>query len=531
MGLAPIVLFVYNRPWHTEQTLKALMRNELADQSVLYIYADGPKENATEEELKKIEEVRQQIRKKKWCKEVHIIEAEKNKGLATSIIDGATEVVNKHGKIIVLEDDIVTSKGFLKYMNEALDLYEKNKKVFHISGYMYPHTEKLPNTFFFNVPLCWGWATWKRAWSNFNNDTDELIQRINKKKLWAKFNKFGSTFLADQLKANQTGTINSWFVKWHASVMLNNGFCLFPGMSTVNNIGFDSTGIHNGTTDAYLHQDLSEFVKIKNIALKESAKAEKIIKNFYCQLYLGKMPFTKRDRIKVGLLKIMPFKNALTKALSKIVVKTLPEVWILRDKDINWNLLKSFKEKTLMGKNTNIAHPYYLSAVQIGDYSYIAQNSVISKSVIGKFCSIGPNLLCGWGIHPTNGISTSPMFYSKIKQNGTTLSETNKITERKLITIGNDVFIGANVTILDGVTIGDGAVIGAGAIVSKNIPPYAIAVGSPIQIIRYRFEQNQIESLLKIKWWNFNEAELNDVEKFFFDIESFIKKYENSFNQ
>ena len=136
--LAPIVLFVYNRPWHTEQTLNALMQNELADQSVLYIYADGPKENATEEQLKKIEEVRHVIRTKKWCKEVHIIESEKNKGLADSIINGVTEIVNKYGKVIVLEDDIVTSKGFLKYMNEALELYKEEDKVYHISGYMFP---------------------------------------------------------------------------------------------------------------------------------------------------------------------------------------------------------------------------------------------------------------------------------------------------------------------------------------------------------------------------------------------------------
>jgi GT2 family glycosyltransferase len=117
--LSPIILFVYNRPSHTEQTLKDLMQNELADQSVLYIYADGPKENATEEQIKKINEVRQLIRSKTWCKEAHIKEAEKNKGLADSIIDGGTEQVNKYGKVIVLEHDLITARGFLKYMNKA----------------------------------------------------------------------------------------------------------------------------------------------------------------------------------------------------------------------------------------------------------------------------------------------------------------------------------------------------------------------------------------------------------------------------
>ena len=116
------------------------------------------------------------------------------------------------------------------------------------------------------------------------------------------------------------------------------------------------------------------------------------------------------------------------------------------------------------------------------------------------------------------------MFYSTLKQNGTSFSSTNKIEERKLIIIGNDVFIGANVTILDGVTIGDGAVIGAGAVVSKDIPAYAIAVGCPIQIIKYRFSEEQIEKLLKIKWWDFNSEKIKEVEKYFFDINEFIDK-------
>lgn len=169
--------------------------------------------------------------------------------------------------------------------------------------------------------------------------------------------------------------------------------------------------------------------------------------------------------------------------------------------------------------------PYHLVNTNIGKYSYIAINATINNTTIGKFCSIGPNLLCGWGIHPTNGISSAPMFYSTLKQNGMTLSEVDKIQELKPIIIGNDVFIGANVTILDGITIGDGAVIGAGAVVSKDIPPYAIAIGCPIRILKYRFKSEQIDKLLKIKWWEFEEENLLDVEKMFLNIDVFIEKY------
>ncbi|OFY04347.1 MAG: chloramphenicol acetyltransferase [Bacteroidetes bacterium GWF2_43_63] len=168
--------------------------------------------------------------------------------------------------------------------------------------------------------------------------------------------------------------------------------------------------------------------------------------------------------------------------------------------------------------------PSHVRNADIGDYTYVSMNSWINNTRIGKFCSIGPNLLCGWGVHPTQGISTSPMFYSTKKQNGITFSSTDKIEERAIISIGNDVFIGANVTILDGVSIGDGAIIGAGAVVSKDIPPYAIAVGVPIQIVKYRFSEEQIQQLLKIKWWDFEESKLRDIESNFFNVDAFLSK-------
>ena len=199
--------------------------------------------------------------------------------------------------------------------------------------------------------------------------------------------------------------------------------------------------------------------------------------------------------------------------------------------ELNHTYLEKIQSRNLNSKispKANIAGPAQLNDVEIGDYTYISMNSVIQSTKIGKFCSVGPNLFCGWGIHPTNGLSTSPVFYSLKKQAGITFSKENKVKENLPIEIGNDVFIGMNVTILDGVKIGDGAIIGAGAVVSKNIPPYAIAVGSPIRILKYRFKPEEIEQLLNIKWWNFDEKYLEDVEKYFFNIEEFIIKHASS---
>ena len=196
------------------------------------------------------------------------------------------------------------------------------------------------------------------------------------------------------------------------------------------------------------------------------------------------------------------------------------------NQDMDWEHIMLELKDNKIGEKVKIYRPTHIKNSDIDDYTYVSTNAYISETRIGKYCSIGPNLFCGWGIHPTNGISTSPMFYSSKKQNGFALSDKDKIEERKTITIGNDVFIGANVIILDGVTIGNGAIIGAGAVVSKDIPDYAIAVGNPIRIIKYRFNENQISSLKRIQWWNFKNENLQDIERMFWNIDEFIKKYD-----
>lgn len=166
--------------------------------------------------------------------------------------------------------------------------------------------------------------------------------------------------------------------------------------------------------------------------------------------------------------------------------------------------------------------PYELDHVQIGDFTYIGPHTSISHASIGKFCSIGPSCIIGRGIHPTHGVSTAPMFYSTAKQNGFSLCSVNKVEERKSIVIGNDVFIGMRAVILDGCNIGDGAVIGAGAVVTKNVPPYAIVVGNPGKVIKFRFPDQTVEKLKSIQWWNWDLKDLEAIERMEFDVENFI---------
>ena len=281
--LAPIVLFVYNRPEHTRKTVEALQKNFLARNSELFIFSDGPK---NEDAKENVEKVRGYIRTIVGFKNVTIIEREKNLGLAKSIIRGVTEIINRYGKIIVMEDDLMTSPYFLQYMNEALVFYEDEEKVISIHGYIYPVRAQLPETFFLRGADCWGWATWKRGWDLFEPDGGKLLDELRRRKLEKQFDINGAfaytKMLMDQVKREN----DSWAVRWYASAFLQNKLTLYPGKSLVYNMGNDASGTHCGVTNIYdteiydteVHK---EPISIKNIPIVESAISLKAVEDFF----------------------------------------------------------------------------------------------------------------------------------------------------------------------------------------------------------------------------------------------------------
>lgn len=248
MTPAPIALFVYNRPAHARQTVDALLQNELAVDSDLIIYSDAPK---TPEAAEAVRETRDYIRTIRGFHAVSIVERENNMGLAGSIIDGVTTVVNKYGRIIVLEDDLIVSPYFLGYMNRALERYSHEEKVMQISANMFPVSsgDVLPETFFCRMTTSWGWATWDRAWRKFEPDADKLLGMIIARRLRKEFDMGHCYFQMLQMQAR--GELDSWAIRWYASVFLAGGLCLHPSASLVVNIGHDGSGTHCGSAGDY----------------------------------------------------------------------------------------------------------------------------------------------------------------------------------------------------------------------------------------------------------------------------------------
>ena len=278
MQLAPIVLFTYNRPVHTRQTVEALLKNEYASESDLIIYSDGPKNSAAEE---RVRQTRIYIKGITGFRSIKIIERTENMGLAANIIDGVTQVVNEYGRIIVLEDDLLTSPYFLKYINEALMMYEQVERVISVHGYIFPIKRKLPESFFIRGTDCLGWGTWKRGWDLFTPNSAELLDQIRAHKLEWTFDFSGSYPFMKMLEKQAEGSVSSWAVRWYASALLKGKLTLYPGRSLIFHNGSDGSGT-NYSGDNALDVKLSDRpIVLERLLLEEDKNARKAFIGYF----------------------------------------------------------------------------------------------------------------------------------------------------------------------------------------------------------------------------------------------------------
>lgn len=250
MKLSPIVLFTYKRLQTLKQTVEALKANALAMHSDLYVYSDGAK--SFNDEIS-IAEVREYLKTISGFNTITIHESPINKGLASSIIDGVTEVINQRSKVIVLEDDLIVSQNFLAFMNEALDFYENNNKVFSVSGYGLKVA--IPKNYNYDVYLTprgmsWGWASWKDRWENVDWEVkdyaDFKISKTRKREFAT-----GGTDLCEMLQKQMEQKIDSWAIRWTYNQYKNKQLTVFPVLSKVLNIGFDAYATHTNAFNRF----------------------------------------------------------------------------------------------------------------------------------------------------------------------------------------------------------------------------------------------------------------------------------------
>ena len=240
--LAPVALFVYNRPDHTRQTVEALEANTLAGETPLHVFSDAPKNAAASQA---VGEVRGYIRTISGFKSVTIVERETNFGLARSIIDGVTSLCAEHGRVIVVEDDLVTSPHFLTYMNDGLTRYEYEDRVMQIAGYMFPVSLKVDeDALFLPFTSSWGWATWERAWRNFDASGSGHRRLVEDQILRQAFDLNGKYGYFQMLESQLRGETDSWAIRWYLSVFLMNGLTMYPKKTLVRNCGFDGSGVN-----------------------------------------------------------------------------------------------------------------------------------------------------------------------------------------------------------------------------------------------------------------------------------------------
>lgn len=246
--LAPILLFVYNRPAHTRQAVESLLRNTLAEQSPLIVYADAARTDADREA---VEETRALVRDISGFASVTLVERKENWGLARNIIDGVTTQVARYGRVIVLEDDLVVAPHFLRFMNDALEAYKDEPRVGHIQACDFTGDASLPDTFLIKWTGSWGWATWERAWRHFNPDGAALLGELERRGLTREFDFGGCYPFTRMLRRQVRGENNSWAIRWNASLFLADILSLNVGRSLVQNNGFDGSGTHCGSDRLY----------------------------------------------------------------------------------------------------------------------------------------------------------------------------------------------------------------------------------------------------------------------------------------
>lgn len=277
MKRAPVILFAYKRLEHLKRCVESLLLNPEAAEIHLTVYSDAP---AGENEVQPVAEVRKYLRTISGFAGIEIVEQPVHLGLAASVIGGVNRALSDDDSVVVLEDDLELSPYFLRYMFEALELYRDDPQVMEIHGFTPVDGTGCGDTMFLRGADCWGWGTWRRAWRNFEPDGAKLLARFNRKSR-REFDLDGAFPYYRMLKQQTEGKLDSWAIRWHASVFLAAGLTLYPGKSLLRNAGFDGTGTHRGQSWEGRAELAASPVKVARIPIAESRCFRELMIKYY----------------------------------------------------------------------------------------------------------------------------------------------------------------------------------------------------------------------------------------------------------
>ena len=347
--VAPVALFAYRRPAHLARTLKSLLRNPEASKTEIFVFSDGAKSSSDSAD---VEAVRDSLSDLRGFAATHVICRKTNLGLARNITDGVSVVLGSHQGVIVVEDDIVVSPFFLRFMNDALRAYRDTPRVGSVSGYCYPVAEPVPETYFIRGSDCWGWATWPNRWRLFNPDSRALLAELEGRSLVHSFDFDGAMSFSQMLKDHIAGKNDSWAVRWHASCYLNDLLILYPGRSLAQNIGFDGTGTHCKIPDKTMDVRLTLTpVAVGKIPIEENTKAREAIRRFF----ISQRAVAQREASDAP-----PIASSGTQLLRRWAKRALPPLIydLLRALRDSWLAAQSPRPKIMPSAATMAAYPF-----------------------------------------------------------------------------------------------------------------------------------------------------------------------------
>lgn len=515
----PILFLVFNRPDTTKKVFSVIKKLK---PSFLYIAADGPREYV-EGEGDKCKLVQESILQNiDWDCTIETLFREDNLGCGLAVSSAITWFFEHVEQGIILEDDCLPDLSFFSFCEELLEKYRSDDSILHISGSDYANDlTKKESYYFTRLPFIWGWATWRRAWDKYDFDTKYLSISDKREILGAVFDDEEIVeFWVDALKEFHLKPRSyTWDYQWFMSIWKNGGFVIQPQTNLVRNIGFGEDATHTtGGMDflsAVKESSITSICEHLDVRLDGSLQKQNFdfyFKNEACRK-------TPQETNIVGLVK------KAKSVIGSIIFKFLLNYKSVHVVDENSICLENTFADSSKGKYVKIGSNHAITTSSVGDFTFIDDNAAINNTIIGKYCSIGANFVCGENILQVDSfLATSPMFYSTSKLNGVTLAHHDKIIHESGVEIGNDVSIGNNVTINNGIVIGDGVIVLPGSVILENIPAYAVVSGNPARVIKYRFDDSEIEKLMSIKWWNWPDNKLHLIEDSLENIAEFPSK-------